>query len=94
MERTLREWKRSPSEVAELTGSEMLGSPGTYNLASPPALPVAVELSAPPVVLAAADASKDCWKSPIISSMCSVPTEIRMRSCKFTLADDNRESGI
>jgi hypothetical protein len=36
--------------------------------------------SLPPLVLAAAEAAKDCSKSPIMSSMCSVPTEIRMRS--------------
>lgn len=29
-----------------------------------------------------AEALKDCSKSAMMSSMCSVPTEIRMRSCE------------
>lgn len=58
-----------------------MGNSDTYSLASPCVLPVAVALLLPPLVLAAADASKDCWKSPMMSSMCSVPTEIRIRSC-------------
>jgi hypothetical protein len=49
-------------------------------LASVSALPVAVALSLPPVVFAAAAEVKDCSKSAIMSSMNSVPTEIRMRS--------------
>ena len=32
-------------------------------------------------VVAAAAAANDCSKSPMISSICSVPTEMRIRSC-------------
>jgi isochorismate hydrolase len=34
------------------------------------------------LVVEAADALNDCSKSAMISSMCSVPTEMRMRSCE------------
>jgi hypothetical protein len=53
----------------------------TTSLAWPSAAPVFVAFSSfPPVVLAATADLKDCSKSSIISSICSVPTEIRIRS--------------
>jgi hypothetical protein len=70
--------------TVKVTREEQVISIYTTSFASPSALPVAVACSSfPPLVLAAAADSKDCWKSAKMSSICSVPTEIRIRSLKM-----------